>query len=363
VAEDPATAPVQPPLPARIGALLGSPVAALTEIDARGTGGVGDVAWLVVLGTVCLRLQDLARALLGVRDGNVLAALRQALGIFAQELQAPVLLSIIAGVVITVAAGRGRRDPAIDIELGAACYPPAFIAHVIFSLGRFVPGGRGLPGAVEDVATAAAAGWMALLVVLAVRIARRRPHRIAGGPPPAPAPVPSATTRLRDRVAVTALAAVLGGALLVNAAAWARKGRSAPDFALPRVDAPGTVALANLRGQVVLLDFWATWCAPCLEMLPVMDQLYGEFHPRGVEFVAINSDGPSSTSQDVRAFLRKRPISYPVVIDEGEVGGRYNVTSLPHFVLLDRDGAISRVFFGLTRRDELARALRRAVDN
>jgi thiol-disulfide isomerase/thioredoxin len=336
---------------------------------------VHDVAWLVAVGTVCLRLPDLVHALAGVADGNLLAAVRQALGIFAQELQGPVVLSIIAGLVITLAAGRGRRSPAVDIELGAACYLPAYLGHVVVTLR----GLAGLPAVIKDVVHLPAVGWMAGLVLLAVRIARRRPRTVAPPASPAldagelgspeavaggfgnPPRVPEMLVRLRDRVAITAVAAALGAGLLINTAAVARKSPAAPEFALPRVDQPGTLALASLRGQVVLLDFWATWCPPCLEMLPTMEALYGEFHPKGVEFVAINSDGPGATTDDVRAFLKRRPISYPVVIDEGEVGGRYNVTGLPHFVVLGRDGVVSRVFFGLTRREELARALHRAI--
>jgi thiol-disulfide isomerase/thioredoxin len=352
-------------LPARLGALLASPARRLAEIDAQGTGGVRDVAWLVVVGTVCLRLPDLWRAILGVSDGNILATLRQLLGIFAQELQSPVVLSVAAALIITVAAGRGRRDPSIDIELGAACYPPALLAHVVMSLRGVgptpAPASSRIPESVENAVVAAALLWMILLLVLAVRTTRRRPLKGEAAPS---APVLPPPGGLRDRIAVTALAAVLGGVLLVNVSTVARRGRTAPAFSLPRVDGhPGRVALADLRGKVVLLDFWATWCAPCLEMLPTMEQLYGDYHPRGVEFVGINSDGPSSTEQDVRDFLRRRPMSYPVVLDEGEVGGRYNVTGLPHFVVLGRDGAVSRVFFGLTRRAELARALNQAIND
>jgi thiol-disulfide isomerase/thioredoxin len=221
-----------------------------------------------------------------------------------------------------------------------------------------------IPSSVADIIVTLALAWMILLLVLAVRTTRQRPRKGEGASADARPPPPVSSISLRDRIAVTSLAAVLGAVLLVNAAGVARRGRVAPAFALPRVDGtPGTLALTDLRGKVVLLDFWATWCAPCLEMLPTMEQLYGEFHARGVEFVGINSDGPSSTEQDVREFLRRRPISYPVVIDEGDVGGRYDVTALPHLVVLGRDGAISRVFFGLTRRAELARALDRAIDD
>jgi thiol-disulfide isomerase/thioredoxin len=163
-------------------------------------------------------------------------------------------------------------------------------------------------------------------------------------------------------VAVTALALVLGVGLVANAAALAHQGRQAPAFELPRIDGqPGTVALAKLRGKVVLLDFWATWCGPCVQMIPVLHQLYEELQPRGVEFVGINSDGPMSTPDEIKAFLRQHPAPYPVVLDDGEVGGRYQVVSLPHMVVLGRDGAVRRVFWGLTSHDELAQALTRAA--
>src|SRR4051812_30166861 len=108
-------------LPARIGALLASPARALQEIDARG-GGVRDAVWLAVLGTICFRLPQLVQAitvgptLFGVAHQTVLA--------LGHELQSGVMLGVAAGLAITVLAGRGRRDPSRDIELGGACYVP-----------------------------------------------------------------------------------------------------------------------------------------------------------------------------------------------------------------------------------------------
>jgi peroxiredoxin len=94
-----------------------------------------------------------------------------------------------------------------------------------------------------------------------------------------------------------------------------------------------------------------------VQMLPTLHDLYDEFHPRGAEFVGINSDGPAATAEEVRAFLRRRPAPYPMVLDDGDVGGRYNVMALPHMVVLGRDGDIRKVFWGITSRNELARAL------
>jgi len=117
------------------------------------------------------------------------------------------------------------------------------------------------------------------------------------------------------------------------------------------------VKLSDLRGRVVVLDFWATWCPPCLAMLPMLHELYGEWHPRGVEFVGIDSDGAMTSREELSAFLARRPFPYPVVIDDKQVGGRYGVYSIPHLVIIGRDGKIARVFVGGVGKSQLAAAL------
>jgi len=335
-------------LPARIGALLASPTRALAEVDREG-GGVRDALWVAIVVSACLKLNEIQRAFIGW-EAAPLAVVRQVLMVLAQQLRWPVVMAVAASVLITVLAGKGKRDPARDSELGALSSVPFFAATAIlvtFRLDRLLGDG---PRAVEQVATLAAVPW----VVLAVRTARRR-----GDAQTAPAAPPS---YLRDRIAVTAFAGVLGIAIVLNLVAFARASRAAPNFSLPRVDQPGKVALSDLRGKVVLLDFWATWCPPCTAMAKPLSELYAEFHPRGVEFVGINSDGPGVTPEAVLSHLKNHPAPYPIVMDDGEVGGRYNVLALPHMVVLDRQGAVRNVFMGVTTQGELAAALRRAAN-
>ena len=140
------------------------------------------------------------------------------------------------------------------------------------------------------------------------------------------------------------------------------RGQTAPEFSLARVDGkPGAIDMAALRGQVVVLDFWATWCAPCIEMIPVLDGLQQAWAPRGVSFVGVNSDGGGATLAEIKSFLAAHPVPYPVVVDDGTVGALYKVEALPSLVVIGRDGLIRKSFVGYTTEGALDRALRDAT--
>lgn len=166
-------------------------------------------------------------------------------------------------------------------------------------------------------------------------------------------------SRRRALLGVVGLAAALGGAGL----AWWRFSPQTPadsvvdDFWGMTFETPdgGTMAMSSLRGRPVLLNFWATWCPPCVEELPLLDSFFRENAPNGWQVIglAVDQAGP------VRSFLRQYPLSFPVVLAGMEglalsksfgnaVGG------LPFSVLLGADGVVRGRKIGKLSAQELA---------
>jgi thiol-disulfide isomerase/thioredoxin len=119
-------------------------------------------------------------------------------------------------------------------------------------------------------------------------------------------------------------------------------------------------ALSQWRGQVVVLNFWASWCAPCREEMPDFDELRTQYQPNGVEFVGIAIDN----SANVSTFLQQHPVNYPILIGEGAAHGLARQLgnpsgSLPYTIVLDRDGSIVMTHLGRLPRATLDAALRK----
>ncbi|HLF57565.1 MAG TPA: TlpA disulfide reductase family protein [Thermoanaerobaculia bacterium] len=164
-------------------------------------------------------------------------------------------------------------------------------------------------------------------------------------------------------VVATALAAALGascfadGAPAERGAAAAEVGPPVPDFRLPTADGRD-LGPADLRGRVVLYEFWATWCAPCHIQVEILRKLYPELTRRGVEFVGIASGEPPEV---VLEHLERSPSPYPIVLDaEDRVGAAMDVLGLPTLVVADRAGRVVWRNTGLvdeaTLRDAFAAA-------
>ncbi len=116
-------------------------------------------------------------------------------------------------------------------------------------------------------------------------------------------------------------------------------GSEAPDFKLPRAGG-GEVRLGDLRGQVVVLDFWATWCGPCRAAMPAVQRLYERYRGRPVAVFGVNCF-ERSTNADPAAFMRERQLTYPLLLGGSVVAAeRYKVTGIPAFYLIGPDGRV-----------------------
>ncbi len=120
------------------------------------------------------------------------------------------------------------------------------------------------------------------------------------------------------------------------------------------------LTLESMRGKVVLLDFWATWCKPCIKTMPELDALYRDYQKLGFSVVGISIDQGDDREKKVKKFLDKKPVGYPIVIDAKESASweAFHVAALPTLYLIDREGRILERWTGVV---DLA-AVRSSVD-
>jgi thiol-disulfide isomerase/thioredoxin len=121
----------------------------------------------------------------------------------------------------------------------------------------------------------------------------------------------------------------------------------APDFTLRTLDGQ-EILLSKLRGKVVLLDFWATWCTPCKESIPTLMQIYKTYQPKGLEIIGMNMDRGDVSS--VLRVVKSMEIPYPIVITPDEVQKKYGITGLPTAILLDKQGRIRDKLLGFNSK-------------
>ena len=120
-------------------------------------------------------------------------------------------------------------------------------------------------------------------------------------------------------------------------------GRPAPDFAL-KSSTGENLRLSEYRGDVVMINFWATWCGPCRQEMPLLDELYGRYQRVGFNLLGVNIDDDSSRAMDM---VRELGVSFPVLFDNRkEVSRMYDVDAMPVTVLVDREGNVRFVHQG-----------------
>jgi thiol-disulfide isomerase/thioredoxin len=140
-------------------------------------------------------------------------------------------------------------------------------------------------------------------------------------------------------------------------------GKPAPPFSLPVVaNGPGgqtKVALADLKGSAVILDFWATWCGPCQAEAPIVNGVARRFQDKGVAVVGINTGDRAGLAGP---WARAHHIDYPIAFDhDDEIARVYGVNAMPTLVVISRTGQVVAVREGMTDADELESLLKKAM--
>ena len=154
---------------------------------------------------------------------------------------------------------------------------------------------------------------------------------------PTPSPVPTLVP-LATRTTITAKSQALS------------TGSSAPEFQLALLDG-AAMRLSDLRGKVVVLNFWASWCAPCRWEMPAFERVWQEYKDKGVIFVGV---AVADREQDAKAFAGEVGVTYSLGMDaSGEIASAYQIVGLPTTYFIDRQGRISRVLTGAANEGAL----------
>jgi cytochrome c biogenesis protein CcmG, thiol:disulfide interchange protein DsbE len=140
---------------------------------------------------------------------------------------------------------------------------------------------------------------------------------------------------------------------LSGAALAVEVGGAAPAVTFkPMADSTAPASLASLKGSVVYVDFWASWCTPCLRSMPALRTLYGKHKDQGFVVVGVNKD---VSPAEAERFLRRFPVSFPLVSDtDDSVAKAFDVKTMPSGYLIDRTGTVRQVLRGFTAETEVA---------
>jgi thiol-disulfide isomerase/thioredoxin len=139
-------------------------------------------------------------------------------------------------------------------------------------------------------------------------------------------------------------------------------GQTAPPFDLP-ADSSSTVSLAQLKGKVVYLDFWASWCGPCRQSFPWMNEMHAKYGAKGLVVLAINVD---ATTADAKKFLSETPAKFEITYDaKGVTPKAFGIRGMPTSYLIDRTGKVlsTHAGFNPAKKSEMEAAIKHALES
>jgi peroxiredoxin len=142
----------------------------------------------------------------------------------------------------------------------------------------------------------------------------------------------------------------IAAALIVALPALATSSSSpAPQFALA-ARGGSEINLAQYKGQVVMLNFWASWCGPCRQEMPLLENIYKKYNKLGFTLLGVNVEPDSKAADD---WLKQTPVSFPILYDkESKVSKMYDVSGMPSTVIIDRKGNVRVLHQGYKPGDE-----------
>jgi thiol-disulfide isomerase/thioredoxin len=322
---------------ARYGLAIVDPRAALAEARRRDQAGRSgsDLLALIVVLLAAAHLRGLVAAVwMGARvDAGM--GVRAVVGVLADALAIDFTFLALAALALYAAAGRAREVGRAFDEACVAVLPLIFVELVSTVVVRGLD--LEVPLGVAWLLAGVSYAWCGGMVALGAM------HRTA-------VPREAAAGERRAGYGVLAVAAI-GVALQVGYIAThiedlrpMTTGDDAPTLALPRIDAAGKlgapITLADQRGKVVVIDFWATWCQPCLQSLPALDR-FARAH-RDVVVLSVNLDDPAGA----RDIFDANHYAMTLVADDGDTANRFGVSAIPHLVFVDRAGIVRDVIRG-----------------
>ena len=139
------------------------------------------------------------------------------------------------------------------------------------------------------------------------------------------------------------------------------RGKRAPDFSLRTVEGK-KVSLADYKGKAVLINFWATWCAPCKIEMPWLVALRSQYAPQGFEILGVNADDPGTPRSKLAKFGEEQHLNYPLLVGDDAMSRKYGgVEFLPTSYFVGRDGKIVAETAGLVSKNEVEASIKKAL--
>ncbi|MDH5405631.1 MAG: TlpA family protein disulfide reductase [Candidatus Aminicenantes bacterium] len=165
---------------------------------------------------------------------------------------------------------------------------------------------------------------------------------------------------VKNKSLIPIILLLLGVALFSLSGFGKIKGQSssspAPDFALPDLEGK-TVKLSDFKGNVIILDFWATWCPPCVQEIPHFIELYEQYKENGFQMIGIAIQSGSATN--VKQFVEKHGINYPILMGNKEITREYGgINAIPTTFVIDRQGRIVEKYIGYRAKEIFEKQLK-----